>query len=97
MTKAHAKKPAVPKPTPLAEQRKRAFDAFRFSLPKDVAKALQDFRSHQWNLLILLAHDKGVLDLAKANPVLAYAVADWYADYPEKQTRLRPACPSATS
>jgi hypothetical protein len=72
-----SRKPAAPGPTPLAEQRKRAFDSFRFSLPKDVAKALEDFRSHQWNLLILLAHDKGALDLAKANPVLAYAVADW--------------------
>ncbi|QTN31212.1 PcfJ domain-containing protein [Akkermansiaceae bacterium] len=80
-----SRKPAAPKPTPLAEQRKRAFDSFRFSLPKDVAKSLQDFRSHQWNLLMLLAHDKGVLDLAKANPVLAYAVADWYADYPRSK------------
>ena len=26
-----------------------------------------------------------MLDLAKANPVLAYAVADWYADYPRSK------------
>ena len=70
----------APKSTPLAEQRRRAFDPFRFSLPKDVVKALQDFRSHQWFLLNLLVHDKGLPDLAKANPVLAYAVAYWYAD-----------------
>jgi len=63
-------------------QRKSAFDSFRFSLPKEVAKVLENFRSHQWHLLLLLAHDKRVLDLAASNPVLAFAVADWFADYP---------------
>lgn len=82
---APAAKPVIPKPTPLAEQRRKAFDSFRFSLPKEVAKVLEPFRSHQWPLLVLLAHDKRVLDLASANPVLAYAVADWYADYPRSQ------------
>jgi len=76
------KKPGPRKPPSLAEQRKSAFDSFRFSLPKEVAKVLEGFRSHQWHLLLLLAHDKRVLDIATANPVLAYAVADWYADYP---------------
>ena len=47
-----------------------------------MAKVLEGFRSHQWHLLNLLAHDKRVLDLAAANPVLAFAVADWYADCP---------------
>ncbi len=83
--KSAAAQAPAPKPTPLAEQRKRAFDSFRFSLPKEVAKALQDFRSHQWKLLVLLAHDKAVLDLATANPALAYAVADWFADYPRSK------------
>ena len=77
------KKPSVCKPPSLAKQRKSAFDSFRFSLPKEVAKVLEGFRSHQWHLLLLLAHDKQVLDIATANPVLAYAVADWYADYPK--------------
>jgi len=80
--------PAMPrpgKPLPLAEQRKKAFDAFRFSLPKEIARVLEPFRSHQWPLLVLLAHDKKVMDLATANPVLAYAVADWYARYPQSR------------
>jgi hypothetical protein len=80
-----APKQAAPKPLPLAEQRKKAFDSFRFSLPKEIARALEPFRSHQWPLLVLLAHDKRVADLAEANPVLAYAVADWYADYPRSK------------
>jgi hypothetical protein len=75
-------KPAQPKPMSLAVQRKKAFDAFRFSLPKEVAKVLEPFRSHQWPLLVLLARDKQVLDLASANPVLAHAVADWHACHP---------------
>jgi hypothetical protein len=80
-----AAKPAMPITVPLAEQRKKAFDAFRFSLPKEVARVLEPFRSHQWPLLVLLAHDKKVMDLAATNPVLAYAVADWYADYPRSK------------
>jgi hypothetical protein len=80
-----SKKPAAPKPAPLGEQRKRAFNSFRFSLPKEVATAMEGFRSHQWPLLVLLANDKESLDLSKANPVLAYAVADWYADYPRSR------------
>ncbi len=78
-------KPAAPKPIPLAEQRRKAFGSFRFSLPKEIARVLEPFRSHQWPLLVLLAHDKRVLDLATANPVLAYAVANWSADYPRSR------------
>jgi len=78
-------KPSEPKPMPLAEQRRKAFDSFRFSLPKEIAKVLEPFRSHQWPLLVLLAHDKRVLDIATSNPVLIYAVADWYADYPRSR------------
>ncbi len=55
--------------------RKRAFDAFRFAQPKDIAKALEPFRSHQWHLLVMLAHDPASLDLAKSNPALAYLLA----------------------
>lgn len=82
---SEALKPTTPKPLPLAEQRKKAFDSFRFSLPKEIARALEPFRSHQWPLLVLLAHDKRVVELADTNPVLAYGVADWYADYPRSQ------------
>jgi hypothetical protein len=87
-------KPAIPKPSPLSEQRRRAFDAFRFSLPKEIAKVVEGFRSHQWNLIVLLAHDKKVMDLATTNPVLAYAVADWYGDYTRCSTRAAPHCAS---
>jgi PcfJ-like protein len=83
-----SKKLTGSKPTSLAAQRKRAFDSFRFSLPKEVAKALEGFRSHQWHLLALLAQDKGILDLAQMNPVLAYAVADWHADHPRSRHNL---------
>lgn len=40
-------------------------------------KVVEGFRSHQWNLIVLLAHDEAVLDLASANPLRAYAVAAW--------------------
>lgn len=81
----HTSNPSAFKALPLATQRRKAFVAFRFSLPKEIARALEGFRSHQWPLLVLLAHDKRVLDLASANPVLAYAVANWYADYPRSR------------
>jgi len=58
-----------------AQRRKRALDGFRFSLPREVARAIEPFRSHQWPLLVFLAHDPGAIDLAKCNPALAYAVA----------------------
>ncbi len=66
----------VPKPEPtLAQQRKQAFDRFRFSLPKDVARAVEPFRSDQWPLLVMLRHDLASLDLALQNPALAYLLA----------------------
>ena len=58
-----SKKPPPPGPPPLTEQRKRAFDAFRFSLPKDIAKVFEGFRSHQWHLLVLLAHDLSLIHI----------------------------------
>jgi hypothetical protein len=58
-----------------AIRRKRALNGFRFSLPKEVARAIEPFRSHQWPMLVLLAHDPTSLDLAESNPALAYAIA----------------------
>ncbi|MCP5540298.1 MAG: PcfJ domain-containing protein [Akkermansiaceae bacterium] len=69
---SHASPP--PKPDPRRE-RKRAFDAFRFSLPKEVARVLEPFRSHQWPLLVMLRDDPGSLDLARSNPCLAFLLA----------------------
>lgn len=58
-----------------AQRRQRAFDQFRFSLPKPVARVLEPFRTHQWPLLVLLHHDPGALELAEANPALAFVLA----------------------
>ncbi len=58
-----------------AQQRKRAFDQFRFSLPKAVARLLEPFRTHQWPLLVLLQHDPTTVELATGNPALAFALA----------------------
>ncbi len=57
------------------QQKKRAFDSFRFSLPKDVARILEAFRTHQWPLLVLLRYDVGGVDLAESNPALAFFLA----------------------
>lgn len=74
---------------PLARQRRRAFAAFRFSLPKEVARVLERFREQQWPLLLLLANDPGTLDLARTNPVLAFAVARKVAGDPAIVQTLR--------
>ncbi len=57
------------------QQKKRAFDSFRFSLPKDVARILEPFRTHQWPLLVLLRDDPGAVGLAESNPALAFFLA----------------------
>lgn len=67
-------KESAPKLTK-AQERKRAFDQFRFSLPKEIAKALEPFQSHQWPLLLLLRYDESALDLVRANPALGYLLA----------------------
>ena len=64
-----------PKPTP-AQRRKRAFDGFRFSLPKPVANALQDFQRNQWEpLLCLHRWGETMRELFDANPVLGFLLA----------------------
>ncbi|MCB1231424.1 MAG: PcfJ domain-containing protein [Verrucomicrobiae bacterium] len=66
----------APKPElTLAQQRKQAFDRFRFAMPKDVARAVEPFRSDQWPLLLMLRHDPSSLDLVLQNPALAYLLA----------------------
>ncbi|MBL9153075.1 MAG: PcfJ domain-containing protein [Verrucomicrobiales bacterium] len=69
--------PAPPKPPRLTlpQQRKKAFDSFRFALPKEVAQAVEPFPSDQWPLLMMLRHDPSTLDLARSNPALAYLLA----------------------
>lgn len=58
-----------------AQQRRRAFDKFRFSMPKPFAKVLEPFKTHQWPLLVLLTHDQLALELAENNPALAFFLA----------------------
>ncbi|NNE92469.1 MAG: hypothetical protein HKN23_12545 [Verrucomicrobiales bacterium] len=60
---------------PIEKQRRKAFDGFRFSLPKPIAAALEPFRSHQWLLLLLLRYDESAVDLVKQNPALAFLLA----------------------
>ncbi|NNC90491.1 MAG: hypothetical protein HKN82_18705 [Akkermansiaceae bacterium] len=55
-----------------AEERRRAFAGFRFSLPKDVARRLEPFRSLQWRLLVGCALSDCFVELLGSNPVLAY-------------------------
>ena len=62
-------------PATLAEQRRRAFDQFRFSLPKLVAHAAEPFRTHQWPFLLFLLYDTGAIELAQSNPSLAFLVS----------------------
>jgi len=58
-----------------AQLRTRAFHGFRFSLPKEVARVLEKFRSHQWAPLLLMCYDPGATELMMRNPVLGLALA----------------------
>lgn len=58
-----------------AQQTRKAFDGFRFSMPKPVAAVLEPFRTNQWPLLVMLRYDEGALELAQNNPALAFALA----------------------
>jgi hypothetical protein len=66
-------------PDSLAAQRKRAFDAFRFSLPRPVAARAEKFRSHQWALLRLFQARAETLEFAQQNPALCFALANFEA------------------
>lgn len=63
-----------PQPTP-AQLRERAFDAFRFSMPRPVAAVLEPVRYQQWLLLRLLTTGSEALELAQSNSALAFCVA----------------------
>ena len=53
-----------------------AFQAFRATIPEHIVKAVEPFTCHQWPLMTLLKRSPAACDLVKANPVLAYAVAN---------------------
>jgi hypothetical protein len=59
----------------VAEQKARAIAAFREEIPRDIAKVVEPFGSHQWALMVLMNAEPWAMDLAVGNPVLAYAFA----------------------
>jgi len=65
-----------PEPS-FAQQRKRAFDSFRFSLPKPVAARAEKFRSRQWALLRLFNARQETLEFAEQNPALCFALGNF--------------------
>ncbi len=58
------------------EQKQAAFQAFRSLIPVELVAITEPFASHQWILLKLLHDEAAFLDLARANPVLAYGLAN---------------------
>jgi hypothetical protein len=53
-----------------------AYELLRQSLPSGYADLLAPFKSHQWNLIRLLAMKRRFDDLLQSNPVLAYYLAN---------------------
>lgn len=64
--------------TDYAMERKRAFDSFRFSFPKDIASAVEDFPAAQWSILHLLKDDPQTMDLFTTNPAIAFLLAQHF-------------------
>jgi len=60
-----------------AQQRKRAFDRFRFSLPRAIAARVEKFQSRQWALLRLFKARAETLEFAQQNPALCFALANF--------------------
>lgn len=69
---------AAPRPeNSIAAQRRRAFDQFRFSLPKPVAARAEKFQSRQWALLRLFHARQETLEFAGQNPALCFALGNF--------------------
>ena len=62
-------------PPSLPTQRKKAFDQFRFSIPKPVAARVEKFTNRQWALLRLFEKEPRALDVCRSNPALTFALA----------------------
>ena len=62
-------------PASPAEKRRRAFDRFRFSCPKPVARRVEPFRSDHLPLLRLLYRLADLGDLFDVNPALGFCLA----------------------
>lgn len=73
--------PEQPAPPPqrasltTAQQRKRAFDRFRFACPKPVARRVEPFRSDHLRLLRFLRRIGDAGDLLDSNPALGFCLA----------------------
>jgi len=64
--------------------KKSAFDAFRFSLPRTVARALLGFQRNQWRPLAMLhAWGGPAEDLFASNPALAFYLAHFRSFLPD--------------
>jgi hypothetical protein len=61
---------------PVGQEPCPALADFRKCLPDKVARILEPFASHQWNLLELMAARPEAIQLASHNPVLAYLLAN---------------------
>lgn len=75
--------PAIPLPDGLPEaetarlrSKQEAFQAFRALLPEDIVRAVEPFTCHQWVMITLLYRSGAARELARTNPVLAYALAN---------------------
>lgn len=59
-----------------ARRKERAFGSFRASLPPVIVAAVEQFQSHQWNLIDLINQKPEALDLVRINPSLAFCLAN---------------------
>lgn len=60
-----------------ADIRKQALGQFRNSLPERVVKAVEKFGVRQWQMLVMFYYDPATIELAEANPVLTFFLAQY--------------------
>ena len=69
--------PQRPRRVTAAEGKRKAFDSFRFALPKELARGIEDFRNHQWWMIVMASLlESPALDLLNSTPILAYMLAN---------------------
>ena len=61
----------------LAEQRRKAFDRFRFAMPKPVAAHVERYQSRQWGILKLMQKSDAAIELAGINSALCFALGNY--------------------
>ncbi len=60
----------------LARQKAEALGAFREEIEPEIVRIAEPFGSHQWALMTFMQGDEWATELARGNPVLAYALAN---------------------